>query len=372
MYNIIIIATLLFVGVHASCDINVIDGLTYKVCGRNMLFPCDSTKNIYTSTGRYVPKNIVATKMQIVKDEAIVAFPRYKHGVPFTLGRFCLKTKGCEPVLEPYPCWSLQEEGNCQAIQSAVDIVIDNNEVLWVLDTGIVNTLEQPVRRCAPKVVAIDTKTGQVVKIVDLSPFFAPTSRLQSLVVDYSAAGTPFIYISDAGVGAILVYDVATAKGYRVMLPKQVISSCQKLDVLNIALIRKSCGNVLYFTYVGSSKLFSIKTIFLQTGQAAGAVVEVGDKPGDILLLGTDNGAALFFRYRGDSDIYIWNTETCFKPENFLLAQKGAGCRLPTQVVPGYKKLMWTIESNFQDFIRNTVGCFGASVVVHPVIKTCN
>lgn len=371
-HQILLVATILLAGASASCDRNLIDGLNYRISGRNVLFPCESTKNIYTNTGRYVPKNVIPTRMQILKDEAIVALPRYKHGVPFTLAKFCLKNKGCDAVLEPYPCWGLQEEGNCEAIQSANDIFLDNNQYLWVLDTGIVNTLEQPVRRCAPKCVAIDTKTGQVLKTIDLSPYVSKNSRFQYLVVDYTADGSPFVYVGDAGVGAIVVYDVFNAKGYRVVLPQQVCNDHEKKDVLNIALIRKPCGNVLYFTYLSCPKIFSIKTKHLQSGDAAGAVKEVGVKPTGTVLLGTDNGPALFFRYKGESDIYVWNTETCFKQENFVLAQKGSECRLPTQVVPGYKRFMWAIESNFHDFIAGTDGCFGPSVVVHPVIKTCD
>lgn len=68
----------------------------------------------------------------------------------------------------------------------------------------------------------------------------------------------------------------------------------------------------------------------------------------------------------------MWNTETSFKPENFLVVQEGNDCRLPTQVVPGYKKVMWVIESNFQDYIENTMSCSGASVSIHPLVKACD
>lgn len=78
------------------------------------------------------------------------------------------------------------------------------------------------------------------------------------------------------------------------------------------------------------------------------------------------NGLLIF---SGDSDIYMWNTETPFMSENFVLVQKGNDCRLATQVVPGYKRLMWVIESNFQDYIQNTVSCSGASVAIHPLVK---
>lgn len=157
-------------------------------------------------------------------------------------------------------------------------------------------------------------------------------------------------------------------------MPGAVTASCAKNDVLYIVLIHKSCGNnVLYFTYLGSTRLFSIKTAHLRQGLGSGSVIDVGPKPHGqpIVLLGSDNGASLFLRYKGQSDIFLWNTETCFKSSNFLEVQKGGECRLATQVMPGHKRFMWTIESNFHDFISNTVGCNGASVVIHPVVKEC-
>lgn len=67
----------------------------------------------------------------------------------------------------------------------------------------------------------------------------------------------------------------------------------------------------------------------------------------------------------------MWNTETPFRSENFVLVQRANDCRLPTQVIPGPRRLMWTIESNFQDYIQNTVSCPGASVAIHPLVTAC-
>lgn len=184
----------------------------------------------------------------------------------------------------------------------------------------------------------------------------------------------PFLlrYIADAGTRAILVHDCTENKGHRIILPQAVVAGCNRNDVLYMVLVRKSDGsNVLYFTYLGSSRLFAIKTEHLRRGQGSGAVLDVGAKPDgqQIVLLGTDNGNSIFFRYKGQSEIYMWNTETCFKVSNFLDVQKGVECRLSTQVLPGYKHFMWTLESNFHDYIANTVGCGGASVVLHPIVK---
>lgn len=373
---ILCLSSVFIAGTAAFCSKNLIPDLSFKLTGTDLAFPCESTRNIYKTTGRYVSKNIIATRMQVYKDDAYIALPRYKHGVPFTLAKFSLKSKGSKAVLVPYPCWSLQEEGNCEALQNVVDLVVDPADTLWVLDTGIVNTLEQPVLRCKPKIVGIDLKTGLVIKVVSLESLVVPATRLQYLVVDYSKEGVPFAYIADGGSGAIIVIDLLIGNGFRIVLPKACLVGCEEgsRDVLYIALARKPCGNILYFTYLSSPHLFSIKSEYLQRGQASGTVVDCGPKPTlqQIVLLGTDNGAAIFFRYKGESDIYIWNSDTSFKSENFLLVQKGDDCRLSTEVVPGYKKLMWAIESNFHDYVLGSDGSLGPSMAVHPLIKTCD
>ncbi|KAL6263210.1 hypothetical protein P5V15_006010 [Pogonomyrmex californicus] len=346
---------------------------SFVLSGHSLDWPCQSTKNIYETSGRYIARNVISTRAQVYRDDIILAMPRYKPGVPFTLGVMSLKTKDCTPKVTPFPCWAIQEEGNCQALQNVVDIALDIQEILWVLDVGIVNTLEQPVRRCPPKIVGIDVKSGKVVKVIDLSNLVTPMSRLQYLAVDYADDGQVYVYVTDAAARSIIVYNVTGEKGYRVILPNAVTTGVQRRDVLYVTLVKKSCGTpVLYFTYLGSNRLFAIKAENLRHGLTQGSVVDIGPKHNKIVLLGSDNGCAIFFRNKGESDIYMWNSETPFRPENFLLVQKGNDCRLPTQVVPGYKRLMWVIESNFQDYIQNTVSCSGASVGIHPLVKSCD
>lgn len=179
----------------SSCDLSqqILQDLTFRVSGSHLEWPCTSTKNIYVQSGRYIPKNIIVTRAQIYRDEAFVTLPRLKSGTPFTLGKVSMKRGQCSTSILPYPCWSLQEEGNCQALQSAVDIFLDPNEILWVLDVGLVNTLEQPVRRCPPKVVGINVRTGKVVQNIDLSNLVVQSSRLQHLVVEYDESGHCFM-----------------------------------------------------------------------------------------------------------------------------------------------------------------------------------
>ncbi|XP_043248528.1 major royal jelly protein 1 [Colletes gigas] len=375
MKRFLVAVCLAFLGAEMALAHNEqsLQDLSITVSGQTLDWPCQSTKNIYETSGRYIARNVIATRAQVYKDQVILAMPRYKPGVPFTLGSVSIKAKHCSPKVTPFPCWAIQEEGNCQALQSAVDIVLDMQDILWVLDVGIVNTLEQPVRRCPPKVVGVNARTGKVVKVIDLSALVDASSRLQYMAVDYAEDGQVYVYVSDAGTRAIIVYNVTADSGYRVVLPRAVTSGAEKKDALYLALIRRSCGTqLLYFTYLGSNRIFAIRATNLRAGNANGSVAEVGTKKNKIVLLGTDNGSAIFFRIKGDANIYMWNTETPFVMDNFLLVQKGSDCRLPTAVIPGYKRLMWVIESNFQDYIENTVSCSGASVSLHPLMNTCD
>lgn len=140
-----------------------------------------------------------------------------------------------------------------------------------------------------------------------------------------------YSYVADAGTGAIIVYDVAQSKALRVVLPSSITSAN---DVLYMTLAYKKNEGYLYFTFLSSPRLYSIKTDLLRAGKGAGSIIDVGLKPygKQLVLLGGDNGSSLFFRYKGENDIYTWNTETCFKAANLMESQRGGECRLSTQV----------------------------------------
>lgn len=359
----LVAALALVVTAQNTCDL-------VEWTGGHFDWPNDATKSLYKSSGRYIPKNVIATRAQIFREDVFVCLPRYKPGVPVTLAKVGIKQRGCEAVLTPYPCWASQEEGDPNSFQSVVDIYLDENSILWVLDTGVVNSLEQPVRKCPPKVIAINVLTGKKVKTLDLCGLVAQASRLQYLVVEYAPDGRPFVYISDAATRSILVFDVAGNKGYRVVLPR-VVASCKR-DVLYIALIHKDgChNNYLVLSYLSGGRIFQIRTDYLRSGCAAGKLQDLGQKSGKMVLLGTDLGSALFFRFEGKPEIYRWQVAPCLKnyevvyrsPENYLATHAFADVsRRRTRV----------LESNFPDYIQNTVGC-GACQRVALMISTVN
>lgn len=137
--------------------------------------------------------------------------------------------------------------------------------------------------------------------MIDLSHLITPLSRLQYLAIDYAEDGQVYAYISDAASKSIILYNITADKGHRVILPNAVSAGVQRRDVLYLTLVKKSCGTpVLYFTYLGSNRLFAIKAENLRKGLTQGSVADVGPKQEKLVLLGTDNGCAIFFRYKGE------------------------------------------------------------------------
>ena len=87
-------------------------------------------------------------------------------------------------------------------------------------------------------------------------------------------------------------------------------------------------------------------------------LVDLGKKPSRMVIIGTDNGSAIFFRNEGDADVFRWDTNTPFIEANFKPVYRSATCQLATHAVTDYKRnTMRVLQSNFPDFMQNRVGC---------------
>lgn len=91
---------------------------------------------------------------------------RLLSGVPATVAATCLLADTCDALMTPYPDFSVQEQGKPGDVQNAVDLFLDAQDVLWVLDTGVVETLNAndggPRRTGPPTVWAFDLNTQKV------------------------------------------------------------------------------------------------------------------------------------------------------------------------------------------------------------------
>lgn len=87
-------------------------------------------------------------------------------------------------------------------------------------------------------------------------------------------------------------------------------------------------------------------------------ISDVGVQPARQSIIGTNYGSTILFRNEGETDIIAWDTNTCYAKTNFRTVYKGEACILATHAIPDYKRQkMIVLESNFIDYLKNTVGC---------------
>ena len=141
-----------------------------------------------------------------------ISVPRWFPGVPSTLNKITLDLNADAPInppLKPFPSWEANAiGGDCSGMQYVQSMEIDNQGLMWIIDTGRVNIFHESVdNSCPPKLLIIDTATGEFVD----EPYIFPDSvaghtstHLNDLVIDND---NQIAYITDSSDAGLIVYD---------------------------------------------------------------------------------------------------------------------------------------------------------------------
>ncbi|XP_013198468.2 uncharacterized protein LOC106141359 [Amyelois transitella] len=250
------------------------------------------------------------------------------------------------PEFQAFPSLQPHTLGDCNAIQNAIDIHLDHLGILWILDSGTVESLESPRCMCPPKVVVVSILLKKVTRNIDLSSLTVPTSLLQSIVVEYELGAKPFIYISDAARGTILVHDVSTGSEWSVL-------ACAPASGLQLALVKQApTHNVLVVIRLHYQGLLEFDTASLRRKTPLGPSRVFGENSKRVSLLGFDSHH-VYLRHTECSDVLSWNTKEAYNASN-LLSIHSPGPRLtPTSVAADpLKQLLIVLDSNYGDTIH--------------------
>nr|CAD7196799.1 unnamed protein product [Timema douglasi] len=175
-------------------------------------------------TGNYIPENNVFTGLEVGWGRVFLTLPRLRSGVAATLAtipRADLQGQtGTSPTLQAYPNWQWHRaEANCSGLISVYRARADRCDRLWVLDSGIMNSLESYTPVCPPKIVAFDLRTDRLVKSYEFPrASLRLNSLLTNLVIDYQGGQScddALIYISDTASPGIVVYDARRDVSWR-------------------------------------------------------------------------------------------------------------------------------------------------------------
>ena len=137
------------------------------------------------------------------KGRIFVNFPRWSEDIEMSVGE--IKDSG---EIVPFPnekwnSWNSDKKNPENFLVCVQSVVIDDNNHLWILDTG--NPQFKGVIPYAPKLLEVDLKTGKVInKVVFGFDVLKDNSYLNDLRINTKSK---HIYITDSNDGAIVVYN---------------------------------------------------------------------------------------------------------------------------------------------------------------------
>jgi len=350
---------------------------TFLLSGSNLEWPSVTEESSDILFGRYEPRKILVHGFQMDGDRAYVSMPRFaKTGVPWSLGVFRLDAADFEPDIRPYPDY--RNHGSCggngvTCIVNVVDAYVEGG-VLWALDAGTVNVLWNPVRLGPAQLVAVNLTTDAVTAAVDLSAVTRPDSVLEYVVAVRTSCGRLHVYVSDVGRHKIIVYDVDAGRLRAIRLPETIPPADRhRRAVLHLVPVGVAGRGYVYFTYRHSGYVFALDAWSAES-VAHGAVSEVGVKPVAMHVLGSDRGTNVYFRTSGGSgggggstDVWAWDVNRPLEVRSFALVHRSYLYLTPTAVVAGWRNAMWTVESNYDEYVAGNVDCTGPRTLLRPL-----
>nr|CAD7260381.1 unnamed protein product [Timema shepardi] len=244
-------------------------------------------------TGNYIPENNVFTGLEVGWGRVFLTLPRLRSGVAATLAtipRADLQGQtGTAPTLQAYPNWQWHRaEANCSGLISVYRARADRCDRLWVLDSGIMNSLESYTPVCPPKIVAFDLRTDRLVKSYEF-----PSSTAEDGEIEI--AGESFT-LPDGIVGLAL-------------------SPTPEPSPFNLPQLNKQ--KVLYFQPLATDRIFSVPTSALKTPPRPDdrentlPVSLIGYKSSQSAVLAVDpSDGALVFNPLPETALTSWDPST--------------------------------------------------------------
>lgn len=307
----------------------------------------------FLNTSRYIPQNVLISGINFYGESLFLTMPRMLDGVPATLATIPVLQTNTAPKLKPFPSWSDNTIGNCNALQFVQNVEIDRNGIMWILDNGRVGTLTPtPDPKCPPSIVLIDMKSGknEMERIPFPPEIVNPnTTYLNDLVVDNRGDGD-YAYITDNSAvdPGIIIFRRSDKKSWKLRDSQSMMSVPEatffRINGTNVNLPVNIDGIALgpqfkrtddkvdrtvYYSPLSSFNLYAINASVLRNESLAQNnkndlrpyVVDLGTKASQTDGMKMDSTGVLFFGLIGNSTIAEWNSTTDFRTGQRTIAR---------------------------------------------------
>ncbi|XP_030751655.1 protein yellow [Sitophilus oryzae] len=330
------------------------------------------------SASNFKPENTLFTGLEVTPDRIFIAQPRLRTGIPATLATIPRNTPpGSSPEPQPYPDWSyhgaglgLENDTTCAGLVSVYRMRVDSCNRLWVLDAGVITSIDDFQRICNPKIMVFDLKTDQVVRRIDFPRrVLRPSSLLANLIVDETVQGTcdaAFVYVADTVAAGLLVFDGLRGTMWRVTHPSMfpdpnfatytITQESFTLPDGIVGLAHSPKLATVFYQPLATDRIFSIPTATLTKGPPAEfeeiPVTLAGRKSSQGLGLALNpNDNTLYFSPLTETSVASWNPITnrqellAFNPDLFQFASE----------LRWIDNELWLLTTRFQKFFKRTV-----------------
>ncbi|XP_060551338.1 uncharacterized protein LOC132712920 [Ruditapes philippinarum] len=150
-------------------------------------WPTRAARDTAISTRKYVPLNNAINGIRVYDNKIFVTVPRFGDGVPSTLNTLInahpqKRFLTSRTVLQPYPRWDMQKEGNCTAFQK-----VQNIEIVSWTDFKVLNDVVHVTNGVNGIAISANFDYVYYSPIAGTALYQIPTKILRNASSDFSA-----------------------------------------------------------------------------------------------------------------------------------------------------------------------------------------
>ncbi|XP_017784929.1 PREDICTED: major royal jelly protein 3-like [Nicrophorus vespilloides] len=297
----------------------------------NFTWPTKGAYQKAVRDGTYVPQNNAIVAIKFYKDNIYMALMRSSQGTPVTLATMKNVAGGgvkSNPLLKPYPSWSMNPQKSCKTLQNVQSLEIDRSGIMWVLD----GTRNGDVTKCPGKLVLLDLNRGGKVVYSYTFPEEICMSKgcwLNDIVLEERFGGYAYITDSSDSDPGLIVFSMKQKKSWKLRdatmfanlkVVNYTVGGIQVPIVLNMDSIamtpvpkNPSAERQIFYSPLSSYNLHSISDCILRNETLAATsnwrnqIKFLGFRPsiGDGMIV--DNKGDLYVGLITENSIAKWN-----------------------------------------------------------------
>ncbi|XP_034940147.1 protein yellow-like [Chelonus insularis] len=344
----------------------------------DIIWPSDEIRTKILDRNEYLPENNPIAGIKFWKKRMFLTIPRWKHGVPVTLGVTAAEpiNRNWSPKIEAYPNWDMQTVGDCRAFQFVQSMEIDPKGRMWVLDTGRTATMTTEAKsRCPPRLVILDVENnGDVLRSFPFPEDVTPhnSSYLNDIVLDHTDGGYAYITDTSDRDPGIIVYSLRENKSWKIRhdsmkaqseavgftVARTWVRTPTAVDGIALSPV-DAPERYVYYSPLSSFHLYAVLTSALKnnTDKIDRYISDIGRKSSQTDGMMMSATGVLYFGLLADDAVGMWDMKVMpsFVTGQRIISRDHVQMQWPDTFAFDEDGNLWCVTNSLQNFINNRV-----------------